>query len=243
MRTDPKTVKKHFKQSMATYSKNAVVQKFTAEKMIEKLEDMYFPSVLELGAGTGILTEILAQKCTFDEFLANDLVEKSKNYINKFVPDVKFFAGDFRKLNFNKKFDMIISNAVFQWCEDLEKVFDICKSILNKNGILAFSTFSPENFKEIKSLTGVALKYYTLEEIRNLLDNNFEIIMAEEFEQKLKFDNPLKILKQMKDTGVNSVTNDNWGIKDVKNFCENYRLKYPELTLTYAPIIVLAKLK
>ncbi len=243
MQTDPKTIKKHFKQSMSTYSKNAVVQKITAEKIAENLVGKHFPIILEVGAGTGILTEIIAQKCSFDEYYANDLVEKSKNYINKFVPDVKFFAGDFRKLKFNMKFDLIISNAVFQWCEDLENVFKLCKNLLNEDGILAFSTFSPENFKEIKSLTGISLKYFTVEEIKNFLSKDYEIIFAEEYEQKLNFDNPLKILKHMKDTGVNSISNDNWGIKDVKVFCEKYRFEYPDLSLTYSPIIVLAKLK
>lgn len=67
--------------------------------------------------------------------------------------------------------NLIISNAMFQWFDNLEKSIDKIKFSLDKNGILAFSTFGLDNYKEITSLTGLTLKYKTKEEIEAILKN------------------------------------------------------------------------
>ena len=157
------------------------------------------------------------------------MVEKSEIFVKKYIKNTKFFAGDFRKIKFSKKFNLIISNAVFQWFENTDKVLDKCKN----DGILAFSTFSPDNFKEIRELTGLSLKYKSLEEIKTSTEKDFNIISIKKSEYVMKFDNPLKILAHMKNTGVNSLTETHWGIKEVKTFCDNYADKFPDLTLTY----------
>ena len=243
MQTDPKTIKKYFKKSIDKYSENAVVQKLTAEKMSTLLDNKYFDRILEIGAGTGFLTEQLSKQVTFNEYYANDLVEKSEKFVKNYIPDIKFFCGDFRRINFNQKFDLITSNAVFQWFENLEKVFDYCKNLLKPDGTLIFSTFSPENFKEFKDISGLGLEYKSFKEITQLLAKDFEILKTEQFEQILTFDNPLKILAHMKNTGVNSLSDKAWGILKIKNFCNEYSKKYPDLRLTYSPIIIMAKLK
>ena len=115
--------------------------------------------------------------------------------------------------------------------------------LLNTNGIMAFSTFSPDNFKEIKAVTGLSLRYKTAEELTSTLTKDFEIIKIENTEHKMTFDNPLKILAHMKNTGVNSLSGNHWGIKEVKEFCNNYSKMFPDLTLTYTPIIVIARSK
>ena len=40
---------------------------------------------------------------------------------------------------------------------------------------------------------------------------------------------------------VNSLTSQHWTFKEVKEFCDNYKAKYPEITLTYSPIIIICR--
>ena len=127
--------------------------------------------------------------------------------------------------------------------KNLDKIIETCSSILDKDGILAFSTFSPDNLREFREVSGLSLEYKSVDYIKKILEKNFEIISIESFEYKLQFDNPLKILAHMKSTGVNSLDNKGWGIKEVRNFCDKYKLLHPDLTLTYAPIIVVCKKK
>ena len=150
MQINPKLIKNQFEKSLDTYNKNAVVQQIMAEKLVEETAKIKtdYDNILELGSGAGLLTKELIKKLYFKTYSANDLVEKSKSYISEIIPDTVFYCGNAQRIKPSKKMDLIISNAMFQWFKDLEKVSSVYKNLLNKGGILAFSTFSPENFKE-----------------------------------------------------------------------------------------------
>lgn len=244
MQIDNKHIKKQFEKSMQDYDQNATVQILMALKMVFELTKISntFENVLELGSGTGILTKRLASELDFKNYFANDLVEKSKNYVQNFIPQATFYCGNALKIKPSKKVDLIISNAMFQWFPSFEKAIQTIKSNLKSNGLLAFSTFSPDNFKEITDLTGLSLQYKTKEELEQILKNEgFEILYSEQFFEELKFKTPLELLAHMKKTGVNSLSEKTWTITKVKDFCDKYSKKYPKTKLTYSPIIVIAQ--
>lgn len=244
MPTDFKHIKKQFEKSMNNYDKNATVQDLMASKMLIELSKVStdFETILELGSGTGLLTKRIAKHLKFSNFYANDLVEKSKLYVQKTIPNTTFFTGNALKIKTPKKADLIISNAMFQWFDNLEKSIEILKNSLNNNGILAFSTFTPSNFKEITEITGLTLQYKTIEEITKILTRKgFEIIYCESFYEELKFKTPLELLAHMKNTGVNSLSDKTWSVKEIKDFCDKFSKKYPQTKLTYSPLIIICK--
>ncbi len=244
MQIDNKHIKKQFEKSMQDYDQNAIVQMLMAMKMVIELTKISktFENVLELGSGTGVLTKQLARELNFKNYFANDLVEKSKNYVQKFIPQSTFYCGNALKIKPTKKADLIVSNAMFQWFPSLEKAIQTIKSNLKNEGILAFSTFSPNNFKEITDLTGLSLQYRTQEEIEKILKvEGFKILYSEQFSEELKFKTPLELLAHMKKTGVNSLSEKTWTITKVKEFCDKYTKKYPNAKLTYSPIIIIAQ--
>lgn len=245
MLLNTKSIKNHFEKSMDKYDENAIVQIDTAEKLVNETVKIgtNFENVLELGCGTGVLTKKLHNKINYKKYYANDLVEKSKNYISNIITENTFLHGNAIKIKPPKQVDLIISNAMFQWFADLEDIITHCKSLLNNNGILAFSTFGPKNFLELKNLSGLSLNYLTTSEIEVILNKNFEILHLEEYTYTLNFGSPLELLAHMKNTGVNSLTSKTWTVKEVKNFCENYLKNYNEVKLTYNPIVVIAQLK
>ncbi len=244
MQLNPKLIKTQFEKSMAKYDENALVQQLMAEKLVKALINCAgknFANILELGAGTGLLTKQLTGCVNYKKYYANDLVEKSGSYLKSIVSDCKFICGNAQKIKTSSKMDLIISNAMFQWFSNLEKVLGHYRTILNPAGTIAFSTFAPDNFKEIKSLTGLALDYKEPDEIRSILEKNYKVLYLEKFDYKLNFTTPLEILAHMKHTGVNSLGAKHWGILEVKDFCDKYKSLYPDLTLTYSPVIVVAE--
>lgn len=245
MQLNTKSIKSRFEKSMDKYNENAVVQTEMAEKLTFQTLKLSaeFDTILELGCGTGVLTERLNKNFRFKNYYANDLVEKSKNYVLKIIPDAKFIHGNALKIKPPQKSDLIISNAMFQWFSNLEVIIKHCKLCLNQNGILAFSTFGTENFCEIKDISGLSLRYLTKDEIFKILEPDFEILYFEDYIETLEFKNPPELLAHMKNTGVNSLAANVWTIKEVKLFCEKYLEKYKKTKLTYNPIIIIAKIK
>jgi len=244
MQTDYRSIKKSFEKSMKDYDKNAVVQTMTAGILLAELCKISndFENILEIGAGTGLLTRHLIKSVNFKNFYANDLVEKSKNYIEKIIPQVQFLQGNALKIKPAKKMDLIVSNAVFQWFPNLDKAIKTIKPMLKKDGILAFSTFAPDNFSEIKEITGLTLNYKSENDLGQILKNNgFKVLYAKTFNQVLEFGTPLELLAHMKHTGVNSLSEKTWTVKKVKEFCDKYSQKYPKPQLTYSPVIFICK--
>lgn len=243
MQINPKSVKKHFEKSLDKYDENAIVQKFIAEKLVQEtaLIRKDFDNILELGSGTGLLTKEVTKSLKFTSYTVNDLSEKSKKYIDRILKNYTFISGDAQKINPKKNYDLIISNAVFQWFSNLDEVLNKYKNMLNKGGILAFTTFLPDNFSELKEITGLSLMYKSKNEIEEILNKNYEIIKLKELKQTLEFNSPLELLYHMKNTGVNSLNSKPWTFADVKEFCQKYSKIYHKTTLTYSSILLIAR--
>ncbi len=245
MLNNPKIIKNHFKKSYDKYDFNASVQKLSAKKLVAELIKIKndFPDILECGCGTGVLTSEIKSNINYKNYFVNDIVAQSKNYIDKILDKYTFICGDAKKIRPKRKFDLIISNAMLQWFEKLEPVFNNFSLIMKKDGILALTTFGTDNYREIKEISGLGLNYKPLEKLIVLLKSDFEILYTEDYKQVLEFNNPLEMLAHMKNTGVNSLSEKPWTFTQVKDFCVKYSQKYPKTVLTYNPIIVICTKK
>ena len=243
MQINPKTVKSHFEKSMDKYDENAIVQKFLAEILAEEIQTVKkdYCKILELGCGTGLLTKQLEQKLNFNSYTANDLSAKSKKYLDKILKNYTFISGNAQKISPHTTYDLIISNAMFQWFKNLEDVTRKYKFLLNREGILAFTTFSPDNFAEFKTITKLSLNYKSEDELKKILEKNYKILKLQTYTKTLEFNTPLELLYHMKNTGVNSLSGSHWAFSDVKDFCEKYKQTFDKVTLTYTPILVIAQ--
>lgn len=243
MQPDLRLVKERFERNLAKYDECAVVQKDTARKLAVETAKICknFGKVFELGCGTGLLTKELIKHINYEKYILNDITERAKYYIMFILSDFMFINGNAAETQYPKNTDLIISNAMFQWISDLNAVKGLILNSLNKNGILAFSTFGRENFREIKDVLGLSLDYLTKDEIIKILGSDFKILYSEEYTSVLEFETPYEILAHIKNTGVNSLTPKSWTIKDFRNFDKIYRSKYKDVKLTYNPVIIIAE--
>lgn len=246
MQVNPKILKQKFEKSMPKYNDNALVQREMAELLVNLLIKNFgksYPRILELGSGTGILTEYINDKLKFEDITCNDIVEKSKFYLDKILKKYTFITGNSTKIKPSGYFNLILSNAMFQWFSSLSEAIEVYTHFLNKEGVLAFSTFSTENFHEIRSALGLSLKYLSVEEIKSALEKDFEIVEVYEYKKVLEFPNPLELLAHLKNTGVNSLSAKKMTFAEVKSFCDAMVSTDGKARLTYSPVIVIARKK
>ncbi|MFA6989837.1 MAG: malonyl-ACP O-methyltransferase BioC [Candidatus Gastranaerophilaceae bacterium] len=235
-------IKKRFKKAIKTYDKNAIVQNMMASNLIQKISEhcgKKFPKILEIGCGTGLLTRKIAKNIEFEEFFSNDIVEDHKKIINKIIPNSLFICENIEKANIEAEFDLIISNATFQWIKSFEKFQINLQKMSKNNSIIAFTTFGIENFREIKEITGLGLKYKTTTEIKEMFNKNFKLIYEKEEILQLEFNSPFDILKHISSTGTNAVCSTKWTKNDLNTFCQKYLKMYEteeKLKLTYNPL-------
>lgn len=233
-------IHKRFAKNLCTYRDNARIQKQMAERLFSFLPQGVFENVLEIGCGTGFLTEIAAKKINYKSYTANDIVEECEGFVKQIDENIKFSCGDIEKLLETgfQNYDLIISNAVLQWIENPEEFIDVLYDKLNSGGILLLSTFGVENFREIYHVLGKGLSYYSLKEWDEKLAKYSPKI--EEEIRVLAFKSPKDILKHLQLTGVNALEEAKWTKTDFRKFENGYNNFCSNIpTLTYHPIYIL----
>jgi len=253
--TDKNNIEKCFEKGSKTYNSKAIIQKKIAAKLAHLLLQNGLHTIerlLEIGCGTGFLTEQILKNFSINEYFINDLVDKSISDIkaitsNHKQPIYDYIKGDAETISFPKELNAIISTSTFQWFNYLEEFILKIKSQLSANGTLAFSTFGPNNYKEIKATLNVGLEYKSQKNLKQILEPNFEIIHTEEWTEQKEFTSPVEVLKHMKFTGVNGLKTSFFGKERLTKFNSDYSKLFSTIhgtvLLTYNPIIIIAKLK
>ena len=232
-------IKQRFARNLATYNENAKIQRLMAQKLISLIDRTDFDNILEIGCGTGLLTELAIQKFKYKNYYANDFVTECKEYIENIDPNIQFIPFDIEKCidNTNAKYDLIISNAAFQWIDNPADFINKLFSKLNPCGILLFSTFGKENFREVCLASGETLEYYSRKDYEIMLKKSPHCI-EEEIRIEV-FKTPKDVLRHIKFTGVNAIEKKIWTKTDLRKFENTYKNLCPSLlTLTYNPLYV-----
>jgi malonyl-CoA O-methyltransferase len=240
-------IKKHFSKCARYYDRYSTVQNLCASKLIAKIKANSFNKILDIGCGTGNYTKLLREKFPGASIKAVDMspemIEIAKEKLRDEV--IEFIVADGEVIDFNEPFDLISSNASFQWFEDLEKTLSRYKRLLNENGVILFSVFGPLTFYELdrslKELVGedatISSCYFLKRaEIEKILKCLFKEIEIEQKIYKENYNSLSELLKKIKYTGTkgNGLNKKRFWTPKIANDLEKiYIRKSKNITATY----------
>jgi malonyl-CoA O-methyltransferase len=246
----PDTVRIHqrFSRSLTTYQDAAVVQKRMAISLSELLKQTTakrdFGTVLELGCGTGLLTDTFASCFTWENLYLYDLIDACKSY-HTHRENATFQVADINTFADYPQADLILAGATFQWVHDIDALLHRLGHALKPGGLLAFTTFASGNLREVSAITGAGLSYLTEDELcTKLIQAGFNPEVSEQQVMVEVFCSPRAVLAHLKATGVTaSSENRVWTKTSLQTFEKHYNIfktadnQYP---LTYTPLICVA---
>lgn len=225
----------------------------------------HFHHIVELGCGPGCLSRLLCQTFRPETLLLNDLCPEMGELVQDLCasvraqagggqhetgggtcpPAVSFQSGDAEALVFPADTDLIISCSTLQWFARPAEFFHRCYLALPPGGMLALSTFGPDNLRETKALTGGGLTYLPLGQLQAMLAQDFQLIHSEEERITLSFATPLDVLRHLKLTGATGTDRRAWTRARLDRFCADYVRQFQDadrqVSLTYHPIYLIAK--
>ncbi|MGD8932789.1 MAG: methyltransferase domain-containing protein, partial [Chromatiales bacterium] len=154
---DKQQARRAFERAASAYDEVAVLQRETAQRMLERLDYIrHEPAViLDVGAGTGEATLALSRRFKPARTIALDFALPMLQRARKrgsWLRRLRCVCGDAERLPLaDRSVDLIFSNATLQWCNDLEGTFREFLRVLRPDGLLMFSTFGPDTLKELRA--------------------------------------------------------------------------------------------
>lgn len=244
-------IQSHFNHAAPSYDEAAILQKTVAERVDERLDltTIEAKTILDLGAGTGLLTEKVIARYPNAQIFAVDLSaqmlktaqprlmsprfaalgNKVNNWLKNATANCKHtqaialkqaataINADVYQLPFaDNSVDLIVSNLMLQWCDDLDAVFAEFRRVLRPEGLIMFTTFGPDTLKELRqSWQAVDATYEHVNTFIDMHDIGDALIRAG-FGQPvmdmelftLTYDKPMGVLKDLKAIGATNANQD-----------------------------------
>lgn len=158
--------------------------------------DKEAPKILDLGAGTGLLTKYIFEKYPQGEFTLIDLSEEMLKVAKKRFnghENFKYIAADYSLHKFNGSFDIIISSLSIHHLEDYakKKLYKKIYNSLNHGGIFL-------NADQIIGPTPEVDNSYHRNWLKQIEENNFTGPEKDAVIERMKFDKPATLQNNLK---------------------------------------------
>ena len=144
-------------------------------------------------------------------------------------------------------FDVIVSNAVFQWFPHLAQSLQTLQTLLSPQGYLAFSSFAHGTLAELKAICGEehGLRYLSGKEGKEalLVAGLLPCYWAQERVQHY-FSSAREVLRHLQHTGVNAMSRERLSVREMRELLQRYEERFSHqqgVVLSWCPYMVVAQ--
>jgi len=153
---DRRALARAFDLASGSYDAAAALQERVRLELLSRLDDLKVEprAILDLGAGTGHGARALKRRFPGAVVVAVDIapgmLERARGQ-SRWLRRFERVRADAYALPFGDgTFDLVFSNLMLQWCDDLDAVFGEIARVLKPGGLLLFSTFGPDTLGELR---------------------------------------------------------------------------------------------
>lgn len=216
---DKALARRSFSHAADHYDEAAALQQEVGKRLLERLQlvKLQPQRVLDLGCGTGGLTQGLLQHYTKAKVVALDIAfpmlqhsRRRGRWLRRPVP----VCADAERLPFrNHSFDLLISNLMLQWCHDLDQAFAEFRRVLAPGGLLLFTSFGPDTLQELRASWAAVDRYTHVNAFMDMHDVGDALLRAGLAEpvmdverMAVTYDGVRDLMKDLKQIGAHNVT-------------------------------------
>lgn len=231
-------IRASFSRHLHSYDANALAQRQIAARLAGIAVPLISPSprVLEAGHGSGFLTRHLLALSTRALWL-NDLGAP----LPQGVGAAKIIRGDIATARLPIGLDLIASASMLQWIADPEALIGRFCAVLAPDGVLALSSFGPDNFPQLAALgLGVgAPSYRDAGALAQSLPPFMRLIHLHDDAITLDFCTPYDLFAHLRATGVNGVGRGQMSVGQMRALMR--KMGAGPIALTYRPSYCIAR--
>lgn len=154
---DPRLVRRSFDSAAKTFDAAAAVHAEIRSRLLERLDVVRIEPklVVDLGAGTGHASRALQQRYRSAHLIAADLsrpmllqARRQQRFLRRF----ERLICDAQHLPLKDSVaDLVFSNLMLQWCNDVDAVFAEIRRVLRSGGLLTFTSLGPDSLQELRA--------------------------------------------------------------------------------------------
>lgn len=258
MALDKTKIKQSFANASLTYDNVAQLQRNVGCDLLQAFLQKHLTGiVLDLGCGTGFLTQTLLPHCSGADLVALDLALPMLHTTREKLNDsVHYICADAEQLPFTtQNVQTVFSNLALQWCLPLDNALNELHRILKSDGELIFSIFGSQTLCELKSAWAKVDDYahvnefYTLKQLQVLLENaGFVDIEMSNSNYVSRYDSVLALMHELKHIGAHNVNTQRSKTLTTKKALKTMMAHYPsiesdDIVATFEVITVRARKK
>lgn len=216
---DKRRVREAFERAVCTYDDAAVLQREVGQRLLERLDYIRIEPgvVVDLGAGTGLATSVLAKRYRKARMLAMDISVGMLRQARKrgsWLRRIHAVAADAEQLPLaDASCDLLFSNLTLKWCNDLEATFREFRRVLRPGGLLMFTTFGPDTLHELRACWSSVDGYSHVNQFVDMHDVGDALVRAQLAEPvmdmehfTLTYSDVQRLMRDLKAIGAHNAT-------------------------------------